>query len=250
MKNRKSPVCNNKTNKIQLVKNEYKIVECTNCNHVYVLNPNEDTGSPLGGDAKIDNYKTRHYQMYKLIKDLYQDKNNIAEIGSGIGNFAHLISKDEKIKYIGYEPSKGRYEFSKKYNLNTKNELFKISEDFYDVVILDNVLEHMKNPSYIFDIVSKSLKSGGAFIVIVPNKNDIRRFMPKWKARHYWQPNCHINYFTFDNLKYLSKKNNMKLYNFGLDTLKKENSIFLKIKTFLDIYGLHIGGLYTYAIKQ
>ena len=86
--------------------------------------------------------------------------------------------------------------------------------------------------------------------MIVPNKNDIRRFMPKWRERHHWQPNCHINYFSFDNLKYLAEKNNMKLYDFSLDTLDSTNSIFLRFKTFLDNIGIHIGGLYTYAIKQ
>jgi hypothetical protein len=86
--------------------------------------------------------------------------------------------------------------------------------------------------------------------VIVPNKNDIRQFMPKWRDRHYWQPNCHINYFSFDNLKYLSEQNGMRLVNFGLNTLTSQNSNFLKFKTFLDNIGVHIGGLYTYAIKQ
>lgn len=253
MKSRKCPICDNKSYTLKLTKNTYKIIECNSCNHIYVQNPNEDTSSPFNGNAKIDAYKIRHHQMYRLIKNLYKDKTeiiNIAEIGSGIGNFAYLVSEDEKINYIGYEPSLGRYEFTQRYNLNTKNELFQISEIFYDAIIIDNVLEHVENPSYFFKIASKSLKSEGVFIVIVPNKNDIRRFMSKWRERHYWQPNCHINYFSFNNLKYLAEKNNMKLYDFGFDTLDSKNSIFLRFNTFLDSIGIHIGGLYTYAIKQ
>jgi 2-polyprenyl-3-methyl-5-hydroxy-6-metoxy-1,4-benzoquinol methylase len=163
MENRKCPVCNTIENKFKLEKDNFKMVECVSCSHIYVLNPTDDTSSPFNGNNKIDNYKTRHYQMYKLIKNLYKEKNNIniAEIGSGIGNFAYLVSKDKQINYIGYEPSKGRYDFSKKFNLNTKNELFQPADNYYDAIIIDNVLEHVENPSYIFKIVSKSLKSGG-----------------------------------------------------------------------------------------
>lgn len=44
---------------------------------------------------------------------------------------------------------------------------------------MDNVLEHIENPSLIFNMVSNSLKVCGIFIIIVPNKNDIRRFLPE-----------------------------------------------------------------------
>ena len=134
--------------------------------------------------------------------------------------------------------------------LNIINDYFNESQEAYDAIVMDNVLEHVENPSFIYEIVSKSLKVGGIFIVIVPNINDIRRFMPKWRNRHYWQPSCHINYFSYENLNFLSQKNNMKLNDFGLNTLENSCSSFLKLKTFLDSNRIHIGGLYTYAIKQ
>lgn len=72
--------------------------------------------------------------------------------------------------------------------------------------------------------------------MIVPNKDDIRRFIPKWENRHYWQSHCHTNY--------LSNINQLKLYDFDLNTLTSNSNLSLKIKTYLDNSGLHIGGLY------
>lgn len=252
MDNRKCPVCNNEEKVLLLEKNGYKIVECDGCGHIYVNNPQEDTSSPFEGKDDITKYKPRHKQIMNFLDNYYNSnkKVKVAEIGSGVGHFANLISKYDKYDYVGYELSQGRYDFAKSHGLNVINDYFKESKNMYDAIVMDNVLEHVENPSLIYELVSNSLKSGGVFIVIVPNKNDICRFIPKWKNRHYWQPSCHINYFSFDNLKFLSEKNSMKLYDLNLKTLGSNSSLFLRFKTFLDSIGIHIGGLYTYAIKQ
>jgi hypothetical protein len=89
-------------------------------------------------------------------------------------------------------------------------------------------------------------------VVIVPNRYDIRRFLPKWRSRHYWQPSCHINHFSFGDVKNLSQLYGMEIHSFGMNSLcsDSDNNIFLKVKTLLDGFGLHIGGLYLYAIKK
>ena len=252
MKSRNCPVCENNNNKEIFIKNNFNIVECQKCSHIFVLNPQGDTSSPFPGNVNINAYKPRHKQILKFLNKYFQNHQKVktAEIGSGVGHFGNLISKEDKHTYVGYELSKDRYEFTKANGLNVINDFFEESQNTYDVIIMDNVLEHVENPSYLYEIASKSLKLGGVFIVIVPNKNDIRRFIPKWRNRHYWQPCCHINYFSFENLNFLSQKNNMKLYDFDSSTLEKDSSLFLKFKTFLDFIGIHIGGLYTYAIKQ
>ena len=116
---------------------------------------------------------------------------------------------------------------------------------------ITNVLEHVENPSNIIKIVSSSLKSGGGiFIMIVPNRYDIRRIIPQWRDRHYYQPSCHINYFSISDLIFLTNKNKLDLFDFGPNTLEKNSNLILRFKTILDTLGIHIGGLYTYAIKQ
>ena len=246
------PVCHKMKFKEKIVKHGFKIVKCRGCGHIFVLNPQEDTTSQFDRKENIAKFHPRHKQIIRFLDIYFKNdrKIKIAEIGSGVGHFAYLIKDNAQYDYIGYEPSKGRYNFTKQYGLNIQNGFFEESVNTYDAVIMDNVLEHVENPSEIIEIVSSSLIEGGVFIVIVPNINDIRRINPKWRNRHYWQPSCHINNFSFSNLKFLSDKNNMKLYDFGLNTLEKSSSLFLKVKTFLDSIGIHIGGLYTYAIKQ
>ena len=254
MLNRFCPVCNELRKTGLFQKEGYEYVRCQSCNHIYVDNPNDDTRSnfnPEGVDIK--KYKDRHKQIINLITDvLTPDTLNIAEIGSGIGNFGYLASKysNKKLHYTGYEPSVKRCDFSKLHGLNVKNALFDNKQGKFDVVIADNVLEHVLDPRSIFKVVSNSLDSGGIFVIIVPNRYDIRRFMPKWRRRHYWQPSCHINHFSFGDLKYLSQLYEMEIHSFGMNSLCSDSNIFLKVKTLLDRFGLHIGGLYLYAIKK
>jgi UDP-glucose 4-epimerase len=39
---------------------------------------------------------------------------------------------------------------------------------------------------------ARALRTGGVVVVIVPNFHDVRRFIPSWRERRYWQPHCHI----------------------------------------------------------
>jgi hypothetical protein len=146
MNHRACPVCSYKKNKQIKVINKFNYGECTRCRHIFILNPNDDTSSPLIGSANIKKYKKRHKQIIKLLDDYFYKKRSVkvAEIGSGIGCLAYLIEKNQKYKYVGYELSKGRYEFSKKYGLNIVNEHFKEAKNTYDVIIMDNVLVKSK----------------------------------------------------------------------------------------------------------
>jgi ubiquinone/menaquinone biosynthesis C-methylase UbiE len=40
----------------------------------------------------------------------------------------------------------------------------------FDIVFADNVLEHLQNPSLVFQEVARILKPGGLFLVKTPNK--------------------------------------------------------------------------------
>ena len=48
-----------------------------------------------------------------------------------------------------------------------------VNDDFYDFIILNHVIEHIKNPSKLLDIVSKKLKPGGILWIAFPSPKSL-----------------------------------------------------------------------------
>lgn len=248
---RSCPVCQDSAKSSIFSLRGYELVKCVQCRHVYVSNPKEDSTSGFNENFDIHKSKIRHHQIRNLILTLFpRAQVNVVEIGSGYGQLGKLLESDSQIHYQGYEPSQQRAAFSAKHGVNVKNEMFSSSDSNYDVVVIDNVLEHVQEPRELIKVASESLKEGGIVIIIVPNRFDLRRFIPSWKKKHYWLPHCHINYFSYSDLKYLTSVEGLTLKNFDSSTLPSDASVYLKVKTLLDTLGIHVGGLYTYAIKK
>jgi len=97
-------------------------------------------------------------------------------------------AKSKGCEVVGIDINPQRNEIIK-HNLNNplpfQNELF-------DIVACIDSLEHVKNVSQVFTEVYRVLKSGGIFIVTVPNT--------KWYKNH-----NHISYFTYKYMLQLIK---------------------------------------------
>lgn len=108
-----------------------------------------------------------------------------------------------------------------------------LDNDFFDVVRMWSVLEHLPNPSQTIAEIYRILKPGGTLIVQVPNFNSLasRLFKRNWSGldipRHLYQ-------FSSHTLKQIIKKNNLmvnKIYCSSVGTivssLKMKNIYFL-----------------------
>lgn len=249
-------ICKSNIYKEIFVDSNYrKIVKCTKCNFVFVLNPDTNTVSlPAKNYVEKAKPQKRHFQIKKFIDSYFnnqKDKINILEIGSGYGALAGLLTCDSNYNYLGFEPSQDRAMFCQSKNLNVKNDFFSSSKtEKVDAVVLDNVLEHVFNPEVLIKEIYLCLNKPGIVIIIVPNLNDIRRFNKKWKNTHYWQPYSHINYFSSKTLSNLLKNNGFQPRVLPLNSINFNfKNLFLILKTLLDLINLHLFGLYYYGIK-
>lgn len=109
---------------------------------------------------------------YLIKKDLILEKKfRFLDIGCGVG-WSMITAKRFGADAYGIEPSKNATDYAKnELNLNVENSLFdpsKFEKDFFDVVMLDQVLEHVPNPSEMLNDIFLTLKPGGILFLSVP----------------------------------------------------------------------------------
>lgn len=259
---RPCPLCN--ASEIDIIKQilykdiNYIIGKCKKCNFVYVKNPDFNTvsndNSANIAEISIPDPKKRHFQIEKLINTHYKEKETkkVLEIGSGYGSLAKMLSDKAGYDYIGFEPNDTRYQVCQHYNLNVKNCFFSSNtiDSVVDAIVIDNVLEHLVEPRELIEEAAKVLDKNGMIIVIVPNFQDIRQLRPSWNKRHFWQPSCHINYFTGYHLKKLFQENDISFHPFGLSSLTLKKDWAFLPKVVLDSLSIYQLGLYCYGIKN
>lgn len=251
---RDCPLCNGKKYSLILTKNNKQIVQCRNCRFVYVPNPSEYEFNIDEKDDSIEQYtakiKPRYIEIKRLLDKYFKQKKiiNIVEIGSGAGSFGKVLNSS-KFRYIGFEPSAARAKYALKSGLDIHVDYFtaeKLKQNA-DAVLIDNVLEHMINPKETVQQIANALNPGGIVVVIVPNYYDLRKYIPKWRNRHYWVPHCHLNYFKYSDLVHLFNEVNIELKNFSPNI--KSNKFHL-LNTLLNLLNIHIFSLYCFGIKN
>ncbi len=98
------------------------------------------------------------------------------DIGSGYGEFLTAANK-RGWEVFGIEPSKKFVDYAKdKYGLDIQNsdiEKTNFPDDYFDVVTLNMVLEHIDNPHSLISKIYRILKKGGVLFIEVPNTDSL-----------------------------------------------------------------------------
>ena len=215
-------------------KNGFDVIECEVCEFKHII--------PIPTKQELkniyrDEYYTREKPFYlkrtyedlewwNLIyadrydtfeKNLPSDRRSILDIGTGPGFFL-LYGKKRGWSVLGIEPSKQAAEHAKSLGIKVIEEFMDCSLanklDKFDVIHMSEVLEHVPDPTEMIKITHDLLKPGGLLCVSAPNDynpfqkvlREICRYKPWWVA-----PPYHINYFNFESLEKLVKKNGFKL---------------------------------------
>jgi len=183
-------------------------VKCRNCHLIYV-NPiekaskiNEGYFQRNTGDARIirGTRLTATESQVRLIKR-YGNGTHLLDIGCGEGFFLFNASKagyTAKGIEISQDVAKyARREFSLDVEAKPFEDL-RFDQDYFDVVTLWQVLEHVPYPSLILSEVHRILKPGGLLATSTP---DIGGVLAKIFRRKWWNlRRLHINQFTTGTL--------------------------------------------------
>jgi 2-polyprenyl-3-methyl-5-hydroxy-6-metoxy-1,4-benzoquinol methylase len=169
------------------------VISCRNCGHVYnLLNKQDIKGldeyykeeyskcnidSPnkkgdIPGNNSPDSLK-RYSDLYEMIKDEIKPESNILDVGCAMGGFLESIKPYCDNRY-GIELSDKFIDVAKEKNNNILKgsaECIPFQDKSFDIIVADQVLEHLVNPNVFFMEANRTLKEDGILCISVPSAN-------------------------------------------------------------------------------
>jgi len=138
-----------------------------------------------------------------------REKRRLLDIGCGPGFFLKT-AKERGWRVLGIEPSRQAAAHARSLGVNVVEGFFNAESapnlGAFDVVHLNNVLEHVPNPQEVVRLARDLVPQGGLICLNVPN--DYTPFQASavaaLKLPEWWvAPPHHLNYFDFDSLSRL-----------------------------------------------
>jgi 2-polyprenyl-3-methyl-5-hydroxy-6-metoxy-1,4-benzoquinol methylase len=197
-------------------KNRFNIVKCRRCGLVYV-NPRikPDTLKNMYNEGVISpfNYYVKHkkedeltFRKRMVLIEKYRKKGKLLDVGCSIGTFLDVAKKKGWDVY-GIDINKRSIDYCrKKLGLNAEvKKLEEVKEKNFDVIIMNDILEHVADPLKILKIANSILKNKGILFIATPN---IGSFLSKLTGKRWLhlKPDEHIYYFTPKTIRALLEK--------------------------------------------
>ena len=129
-------------------------------------------------------YKHRKYFLWQYIKNNYKvlDIGNLGFLRNKIhGNsfYNETISKFKNVEFFGIDIESMGKEISDFPNQiqHNVNEGIPFENDFFDVIYMGQVLEHLENANFVLKEINRALKLNGTLVIDVPNPYSIDRIL-------------------------------------------------------------------------
>jgi 2-polyprenyl-3-methyl-5-hydroxy-6-metoxy-1,4-benzoquinol methylase len=215
----KCGLCGKNDAKLVTVEKSFKIVRCKKCGLIY-LNPRprqEDLPRFYNNFFHTDEKSV--IQWSGLMERVYKEtKKNIEkeyssgkllDMGCGLGLFLKLWNTG-KWGLFGIDLSNKAVEYAQGEGLNVKRnslENIDFDDNFFDVVTMFYVLEHLANPLEALREARRVLKNDGLLVIRVPQSIPAERFLKFFGVkRNLFQPPMHFYDFSTTTLnKFLTK---------------------------------------------
>lgn len=180
----------------------------------------------------------------------YKENAIVLDIGCGSGELLFFLKKHGFHVY-GVGTSGKAANYGNKYGLNILNCDFtdtNFPSDFFDIIVINQVLEHLYSPYKTLKEINRIIKKGGLLILGVPNIDSYGMKVCKSYSGILDIPR-HLYHFSISTLKKMLLKSGFKIekivsktffipyYNkYSLSLLKKECAFFRLFKAYLQIY--------------
>lgn len=152
--------------------------------------------------SHTDSSKNLQDKLYQWVKNFmllqklkwiseFKEAGSILDIGAGTGDFLET-AKLKSWDVHGVEPNASARKKAFEKNIALKSEISEISSNYFDVISMWHVLEHVKNPKEYIETLKARLNENGILVVAVPNYKsyDAEHYKNFWAAydvpRHLW----------------------------------------------------------------
>ncbi len=135
----------------------------------------------------------------------------ILDVGCGLGWL--LSALENSWEKYGIEISKFAMKFANKFGNIFNGSLLKYEcvDNFFDVIVMHHVIEHMKNPILNLKKIKKILKSNGVLIIATPDFDSgcARRFGINYRLLN---DKTHISLFSNDSMHRFLRDHNFNIF--------------------------------------
>ncbi|MCC5816511.1 MAG: class I SAM-dependent methyltransferase [Leptospira sp.] len=248
------------------------IFQCNTCNLQKVHPFPDDIGKYYSEDyykgkaeySYIDERESYKYHSYvwddrlNIIQKVYKNrfvnkKPKILEIGSSFGGFLSRAQKMQmEVQGVEISPYAGKYANDNGIPtyIGTLDEA-ELPENYYDIIVLSEVIEHLPNPRIIFDHL-ENLMSSNSILVIQTANFDGWQAISERENYHYYLPG-HLYYYSESILKtILSSRNDFSFkvfYGSDVGLIAKWKKMRGSFKNLLDYFKWLRTGYYHWKSK-
>jgi len=217
-----------------------KICECNSCGHIFNKLSSEDydglvryyneeyAPSNFGSNDKVgdrpgSNNKftfERYNNIFKLIEPHIKFSSKVLDIGCAMGGFLNYIKTKGVNKLYGIDLTQKYIDYANQNNSYTiklgNAESIPFENNLFDILVIDQVLEHVANPQKVFKEAKRVLKIGGIFCLGVP---DASRYGENYFFDFYWFIlREHIQHFDIEHLNLLANSEGFELVEYDQNT--------------------------------
>lgn len=214
----KCPICDSKNSKKFWAMRGYKLAKCSDCGMVWDPFPPESleavysknyfvNENPKGGYANyfegMNINKRTFFERVKRINKKLDGKGRMLDVGSALGDSLVEAKKLGWKDVYGVELSEYAAKESKKRGLNIKIGTLKDAKypsNYFDVVTLQDVIEHVEDPVSEMKEIYRILKPGGYVFLVTPDIGGLWLKLLGHLWYHY-KPGEHIMYFSQNTLR-------------------------------------------------
>ena len=163
-------------------------------------------------DNTAENYF--QYNRREMMKFIPKNSKFSLEIGCGVGNFSNAL-REMGLQTWGVEPDHQSFLIAKDLLNKTLHGSFEEIYDvlpvsYFDVIIFNDVLEHMVDPWRVLELSKTLLNEKGVIVASIPNFLYFHDFLSFVKNKNFEYKNAGI--FDKTHLRFFTKRSIVKMF--------------------------------------
>ena len=213
------------------------------------LSSNDKEGDKPGSNNSF-NLK-RYEQLFEFISPYITKDSRILDVGCATGGFINFLEEKGYKNLYGIEPIQTYVNKANNKNIKVGNVyLIPFEDNSFDIIILDQVLEHLSNLKLAMKVIRRVLDKGGLCYIGVPDAE-------RYHDIYWYIMREHIQHFNVVGLKLLAYNNGFELLKTDktecdmIGTLKLPNlSALFKVSGKVYCWGIGREFMYYYPITR